>query len=77
MEYDFKLKDRQLQIQGEIAKEQIRVEAQTEIAMGQNYAKIQVADTTGEAKVISTDLAGQHATIKQTVANQSKSYNKD
>lgn len=80
MELQAKIKLNQDTIAGEIQKEQLRIASAERIALQNNLTDIQVAADTGDAKenaavitahakVVSTDLAGKHATNKQEVAN--------
>lgn len=56
--------------QKEITIMQMKIESAERIALGNDMAKLGVADKTAEAKVISTDVAGQHLQVKQQIANQ-------
>lgn len=69
MDYDFELKKLEIESQKEVAITQMKIESQERIAMGQNQAKIIVAQDTAEGKVVSTDIAGQHSQVKQQIAN--------
>ena len=72
MDYDHELKKLQIEAQKEVAITQMKIESQERISMGQNQVKLAVAEETGSAKVISTEVAGQHQQVKQQIANQKK-----
>ena len=72
MDYDHELRKLEIETQKEVAITQMKIESQERIAMGQNQAKIIVAQDTAEGKVVSTDIAGQHSQVKQQIANQKK-----
>lgn len=54
----------------EIAITTIKIQSAERIAMGQNEAKVMVAQDTAQGKVVSTDIAGQHSQVKQQIANE-------
>lgn len=56
--------------QKEIAIAQMKIQSQERIALGQDQAKLGVAEVTGQAKVISNEITGQHQQAKQILANQ-------
>jgi len=56
--------------QKEIAIAQMKIESAERIAMSNDYAKQSVSEVTGQAKIVSTHLAGESAIQKQLVANQ-------
>lgn len=70
MDYDFELQKLQIEAQKEIAITKLKTDAQERIALGQNEAKLGVAEITGDSKVVSNDIAGQHSQVKQQIANQ-------
>jgi hypothetical protein len=59
-----------MRIQGELQKEQMRIESAERIAMANNNTKIQVSSDTASAKENSTHIAGQSSILKQQLANQ-------
>ena len=63
--------------QKEVAIAQMKIESAERIAMGQNQAKIIVAEETGQAKIISNDITGQHQQVKQQIANQKETADAD
>ena len=71
MEAEFAHKERmkQIEAQTELTKEQMRNESQERMNFATNNAKVMVAEDTANAKVLSTDIAGQHGQIKQNIAN--------
>lgn len=71
-DYQHELDMKQLDVQKEIALMQMKLESQERVAMGQNEAKLGVADTTGTAKIISNEVTGQHQQEKQRIANEKK-----
>ena len=58
--------------QKEVAITQMKIESAERIAMSQNQAKVQVADTTGQAKLLSSEITGRHQQEKQYIANEKK-----
>jgi len=72
MEYDFELALADKVTFRELKKEEMRVLSQERIAMAANQTKIIVSQDTAEGKIVSTDLAGQHAQVKQEIANSAK-----
>ena len=60
---------KQMEIQGELMREKMRNESQERMNHSTNTAKVMVGEDTGTSKIISTDLAGQHAAHKQAIAN--------
>ncbi len=72
MDYEHELNKLQIESQKEIAITQIKVESQERIALGQNQAKLGVAEETGRAKIVSTEVAGVHQQLKQQIANAKK-----
>lgn len=73
MQYQFELKKEEMRIMGELKKEEMRIMSNERIAIGQNAAKVTVADVTADAKVASTEVAGIHQQIKQSIANEKPS----
>lgn len=71
-EYEFELKKLEIEANKEIAITKLKTDSQERIAMGNNEAKLGVADATGAAKVISTEVAGQHQQAKQLLQNEKK-----
>ena len=69
MDYDQELKKLEIEAQKEITIAQMKIESQERITMNQSEAKLGVADLTGKAKVVSTEVAGQHQQVKQIIAN--------
>lgn len=62
----------QMRIEGELRKEQMRIESNERIALNQSQAKIIVAQETGDAKKVSTDIAATGSLLKQQIANEKK-----
>lgn len=74
------LQQKQMDYQFELQKKKMELDAEKEIKLAQiqsaerqnlmtNQAKIVVAQETGDAKITSTDIAGQHQQIKQSISN--------
>jgi len=74
------LQQKQMDYQFELQKKRMELDAEKEIKLAQiqsaerqnlmtNQAKIVVAQETGDAKITSTDIAGQHQQIKQSISN--------
>ncbi len=61
---------KEIDAQKEIVIAKMKTESAERIALNQSNAKIVVGDTTAEAKVTATDIAGQHQLLKQHLANQ-------
>ena len=59
-----------IRVDGELQKEMMRLQAQERISNMSNMAKIQVAETTADAKMVSTEIQGYHAKEKQYIANE-------
>jgi len=64
-----------IRVEGEIQKEIIRLQGQERIAGLSNMAKLQVAETTADAKVVASEIQGYHAQEKQYIANQKPQSN--
>lgn len=58
-----------LRIMGDLEREKLKLTGQMAIATDTNDAKESVAAITAQAKVVSTELAGQHSQVKQEIAN--------
>ena len=61
-----------LRIEGELMKEQMRIESNERIALQQSQAKVIVAQETADAKKISTDITATGGLLKQQIANEKK-----
>jgi len=72
MEYEHEINKLNIEAQKELALMQMKLDSQERIALEQSRAKIVVAEETGTAKVISTEVAGQHQQAKQLIQNQKK-----
>lgn len=81
MQMKFELAKQKMTIQGELEKKRMEVESQERITMSKNQTalveqqmenegKLEVAETTAEAKVTSTAVAGHQSIEKQHVANK-------
>jgi len=69
MELQAKIKMQQDLLTAEMEKTRMKIESDERIAMAANQTKVSVAQETADAKVVSTDIAGQHQQVKQTIAN--------
>lgn len=56
----------------EVAMLMEKLASQERIALHQDQTKMAVADTTGTAKIVSTDLAGQHEQVKESMRAEKK-----
>jgi len=83
MEAQLKIQLQRDMIAGDIEKERLRIESAERIAMANNNTKLEeqamenegkttVAGLTGQAKVVSTSIAGQDAKEKQSSADEAK-----
>lgn len=70
MDYEFELKKEQQRIEADVSIKKMQIDSAERIAMASNATKVEVAKDTGDAKITSTDVAGQHQQIKQSIANE-------
>ena len=61
----------------EVAMLMEKLASQERIALHQDQTKLQVADTTGTAKILSNEITGQHQQAKQMLANQKETADVD
>lgn len=70
MDYEFELQKEQMRINGENQITLEKIASAERISLQTNQVKLAVAADTGDAKVISTHIAGEKAIEKQEVANK-------
>ena len=73
MQQDFELKKEAMRIQGELQKEAMRIASQERIVQIQTGGKIHANSETAQAKILSTEIQGNHAQHKQIIANEKPS----
>lgn len=61
---------KQMEVEGELNKVRENNAAQIQMNQATNESRVAAAHDTGTSKIISTDLAGQHASQKQQIANE-------
>lgn len=70
MDYDHELNKLRIEAEKEVAITQMKIQSQERIALGQDMAKTSVAEITGQAKIVSNEITGQHQQQKQLIANE-------
>ncbi|MES2287374.1 MAG: hypothetical protein V4547_16900 [Bacteroidota bacterium] len=72
MDYDHAQQMEKIIADKEITIASMKIESAERIALNQSEAKVAVGETTGQAKIVSTHLAGESAKQKQEIANEKK-----
>ena len=77
MDYAHEQEMAKIEAQKEATLLQLKLDSQERVAFHQDQTKLAVSDVTGQAKVVSTEIAGQHQQVKQLIANKKETASAD